>query len=636
MSFNLCFGADHLLLAASLAHSFSSRAAEYSAPTTSNFTWTANSKSFSLNGQPYNIIGGQIDPQRVPKEYWSQRIQMAKAMGLNTIFSYLYWQDIEKYQGHFDFTDRNDLASWYKAIADAGMKAVLRPGGYITAERDWGGLPGWLTQISGMQTRANNAPFLNATINYFNHVGAVIQPYLVSNGGPILMAQIENEYGYVGSDTNYKNALSDGMAKAFPGIRQYTNDCAGSCLSKGAVPGALAVVDGSGPKNGIPQIRQQIHDQSEMGPLMDGEVWITWFDAWGPKKGHAGPTDASGDIDWVLSQGDHFSIYMFHGGTSWGFGNGAEGNTGSGLVPYVTSYDYGALLDETGRVASTYNNMRSAIAKHVSNIPSVPSNPPLQSVSSFALTPVARMFDNLPTPIVSSSPKTMEACGTVFGYIMYQHKATASASGALTLSSGGPRDRMIVLVNGVRQGTIDAIYKNRPSVNVSLKSGDTLQLLVENLGRIKSGSMDQVKGIVGSVSVGGQTLTNWEHYTFPFDSVPNLSSHSSISVTDTSAPTWYRGTFRNTQTPGMAADTFLELPSGIKGLVFVNGHNLGRYWTIGPQQQLFLPGAWLHDSSQDNEVLVLELSPRAGSRTALGNSKRRWGNNADPDCSNCS
>ena len=150
--------------------------------------------------------------------------------------------------------------------------------------------------------------------------------------------------------------------------------------------------------------------------------------------------------------------------------------------------------------------------------------------------------------------------------------------------------------------------------------------------------MDQVKGIVGSVSVGGQTLTNWDHYTFPFDSPPNLSSGSnnSISVTDTSAPTWYSGTFKNAQTPGMAADTFLELPSFTKGLMFVNGHNLGRYWTIGPQQQLFLPGAWLHGSSQDNEVLVLDLSPRSGSRTASGKSTRRWGNNPDPDCSNCS
>ena len=609
-------------------------AAAYTAPTTSNFTWTANSKSFTLNGQPYNIIGGQIDPQRVPKEYWAQRIQMAKSMGLNTIFSYLYWQDFEKYPDHWDFTDRNDLASWYKAIADAGMKAVLRPGPYITAERDWGAQPGWLGVIPGMQTRANNAPYLNATTNYFNRIGAVIQPYLVSNGGPILMTQIENEYGYVGSDMNYKAALSAGMAKAFPGIRHYTNDC-GSCLKAGSVPGALAVVDGSGPKNQIPQIRQQITDPSMQGPLMDGEVWITWFDAWGPKKGHTGTGDASGDIDWVLSQGHHFSLYMFHGGTNWGFGNGGENNP---LTPHTTSYDYGAVLDETGRPASTYTKMRSAIAKHVSNIPAVPSIPPLQSISSFPLTPVARMFDILPTAITSSSPKTMEACGTVFGYTLYEHKATASASGTITVGSGAPLDRIIVLVNGVRQGTLDAIYKTRPAVNVSLKAGDTLQLLVENLGRQKDGKMGQLKGIVGSVSVGGQTLSNWNHYPFPFDSVPNLSSisNSSISVTDTSAPTWYRGTFKNTQTPGMAADTFLELPSFTKGLVFVNGHNLGRYWTIGPQQHLFLPGAWLHDGSRDNEVLVLDLSPRSGSRTASGKSTRRWANNPDPDCRNCS
>lgn len=452
------------------------------------------------------------------------------------------------------------------------------------------------------------------------------------------MVQVENEYGYAGNDANYKNALSQQMANAFPGVRQYTNDPV-SAMQAGSIPGALAICDGSGPKGSVPQIRSKITDPSSQGPLMDGEVWITWFDAWGPHSGHAGNAESSSDIDWLISQGDHFSIYMFHGGTSWNFGNGAGGSQSGGIQPHTTSYDYGALLDETGRVANTYNAMRSTIAKHVSNIPAVPSNPPLQSISSFTLTPVAGMFDNLSSmnAITSSSPKSMEACGTSFGYILYQYKSTVTASGAITVGSGPPRDRIIVLVNGQRIGTIDGIYKNRPAVNVSLKNGDVLWLLVENLGSQSSGTGDQVKGIVGSVSVGGTTLTNWSHYPFPLDSAPSLSgSGGAKTVTNTSPPTWFRGTFRNTKAPGMAADTFLELPGGTKGVVFVNGHNLGRYWTIGPQQQLFLPGAWLHDSSQDNEVLVLELSPRAGSRTADGSSQRRWGNNADPDCNNCS
>ncbi|KAG7291274.1 hypothetical protein NEMBOFW57_001286 [Staphylotrichum longicolle] len=583
------------------------------AAATGNFTWDRN--NFYLNGAKYQIIGGQIDPQRVPREYWAQRLQMAKSMGLNTIFSYLYWHEIE--------STRDSLTSVTETT-------VLRPGPYVCAERDWGGLPGWLSQISGLKIRSNNQPFLTASANYLSKVGTQLQKHLVTNGGPILLVQIENEYGYVGNDMNYKRALSQALSTAFPGVRQYTNDGA-SALASGYFPGALAVVDGSGPRNAIPARDKAITDASSLGPLMDGEVWITWFDAWGPKSGHAGTADASGDIDWMLSQGYHFSLYMFHGGTNFHFGNGAGGPNPT--QPQVTSYDYGAVLDETGRAAPTYNNMRNAIAKHVSNIPAVPFNPPLQAISDFSLTPVAGWFDTLAGGTKSPLPKPMEALGQVFGYILYEHVATSSASGRLVPGSGGPRDRVIVYVNGVRQGVIDSIYKNPATVNVSLKSGDKLWLLVENLGRVNNGFSDQTKGISGAVTVGGQTLTDWTHHTFPLDEAPKLGQTATKAVaSDNGPPVWYRGTFSNSKT-GMAADTLLELPGGIKGVVFVNGHNLGRYWTIGPQQQLFVPGAWLRDS---NEVLVLELEPRTASRTARGLAKRTWGNNPDPDCNGCS
>jgi hypothetical protein len=268
----------------------------------------------------------------------------------------------------------------------------------------------------------------------------------------------------------------------------------------------------------------------------------------------------------------------------------------------------------------------------------VPSNPPLQTIPSFTLTPVAGMFDNLAsmTPVTSTSPQVMEAVNSqCFGYILYQYKSTVTASGTITVGNG-PRDRVIILVNGQRIGTLTAIYKSNPAVSVSIKPGDTLQLLVENLGRIDSGTGDQRRGIIGSVSVGGQTLTNWQHYNFQFDSPPTVASNRTVSVTSTSGPTYFRGTFNNPNTPGMAADTYLELPGGTKGVVWVNGHNLGRYWTIGPQQQLYLPGAWLNAPGTPNDVLVLELSPRTGSRTADGSATRKWGNNADPDCNGCS
>jgi beta-galactosidase GanA len=380
-------------------------------------TFTYDTKTFYVNGKAFQIIGGQIDPQRVPKEYWAQRIQMAKSMGLNTIFSYLFWHYIEPHQGTFNFTGINDIASFYQAVQDAGMMAVLRPGPYVTAERDWGGLPGWLSQIPNMKTRANNGPFLNATAAYFNAVGQQLRPYLVSNGGPIMMAQIENEYGYIGSDMNYKQALSNQMASAFPNTKQYTNDCNSvGCLQGGAVPGALAVVDGTDPRTGFTTRNQAITIQSEQGPLMDGEYWVTWFDAWGPKNGHTGYNNGASTLDWILSNGNHFSIYMFHGGGSFPFGAGSGGP--NPLQPFTTSYDYGAPLDESGRPSPIYSGFRSTIVKYNPSAPSVPSLPSLQSIPQFSLTPVAGLFDSLPQPITSSSPQVMEALGQCFGYIL--------------------------------------------------------------------------------------------------------------------------------------------------------------------------------------------------------------------------
>ena len=577
----------------------------------------------------------------MPREYWGQRLQMAKAMGLNTIFSYLYWQDIEPYPGQFDFTGMNDVAAWHQAIKDAGLKAVLRPGPYVCAERDWGGLPGWLSQIPNMKIRSNNAPFLNASTHYLSKVGEQLSKYLVTNDGPILLVQVENEYGYVGNDMAYKRALSDALFAAFPKIKQYTNDGA-SALKSGYLPGALSVVDGSGPKNGIPERDKAITDPTSLGPLMDGEVWITWFDTWGPKNGHAGAADASGDIDWMLSQGYHFSIYMFHGGTSFGFGSGSGGGDPNPITPFTTSYDYGAVLDETGRTAYSYSRMRSAIAKHIpaSALPSVPSTPPLQTIPSFPLTPLTPLFTHPlstnTTPVTTKdSPVPMEALNQTTGLTLYTHTATTPTSG--TLSVGSPRDRVIVYVNGARKGVIDGIYKRPATVNVNLQTGDVLGLLVENLGRVDNGFTDQRKGVVGGVvSVGGKVLQGgWGHVSFRLGAgeLPKGDGNGGkVVVGEKGPPVWYRGVFGNGK-EGMAADTFLELPGGVKGVVFVNGHNLGRYWTIGPQQQLFVPGAWLKET---NEVLVLELEPAPGDRVARGLAQRTWGNNPDPDCNGCS
>ncbi|OAG03345.1 uncharacterized protein CC84DRAFT_1251639 [Paraphaeosphaeria sporulosa] len=607
-----------------------------------NGTFSWDKSTFQVNGKAYQIAGGQIDPQRVPRAYWAQRLQMAKAMGLNTILSYVYWQDIEKYPDQFDFTDRNDLAAWFQEVDKAGMKAILRPGPYVCAERDWGGLPGWLATRSGMKIRSNNQPFLDASNKYLAKVAAQLQPLLITNGGPILMVQIENEYGWFGSDHAYTSNLANILKTNFPNMKLYTNDANNAgALKSGQVPGALTVVDGTDSKGGFNTLKQAITDQSSLGPLMNGEYWVRWFDTWNPRSGHStydgdtnGMNGRANEIDWILSNGHHFSIFMFHGGTSFEFGSGSGDSTPRS--PFTTSYDYGAALDETGRPSQIYTYFRNAIAKRFPNIPTVPSTPPLASVADFALTPVLGMFDSLPTnPRTSSTPLLMETTGQVFGYILYETTASTAASGKLQPGNGAARDRVIVYVNGVKKGVIDSIYKTPATVNVDVKKGDKLWLLVENLGRADNGASDQMKGISGDVIVGSTKLTGWNHYNFPLDSAPaNATSGGSAKpVSANGPPMWYQGTFRTTNS-GIAADTFLQLPGGVKGVVFVNGENLGRYWTIGPQQELFVPGAYLKQNA-DNVVAVLELEPGTSSRVARGVAKRTWKNNPDPDCNNC-
>jgi hypothetical protein len=622
---------------------------------TPSHTFTYNSTSFLLDGKPFQIFGGQMDPQRVPRAYWADRLAKAKAMGLNTIFSYTYWNVFEEVQGTWNFTGDNDIAAFYRAVSDAGMWAVLRPGPYVCGERDWGGLPAYLSQISGLTIRANNKPFLTAAQTYLKHIAAQLNGSLVHQGGPILMVQVENEYGQYGSDHSYTSALKDLLSANFDSIL-YTNDAGnqGSVVN-GQVPGTLTEIDGD-PRSGFSALKQY---RSSPGPLLDGEYYTKWFDFWGPHSSHqtydgdtAGTNSKASDIDWIISQGGSFSLYMWHGGTNWGFGNGAV-NFGSGLEPFTTSYDYGAPLDESGRPNNLYSVLRSTIGKHLpsGSIPAVPSSPPLQTLPDTPLTPVAGLFDTLPTPQSSLTPLTMEALGQQSGYVLYEYRVASPVNGKLSLGSAGPRDRVIVYVNGQKKGVIDAIYKTPASVTLSLQAGDLLWLFVENLGRVDYGMgtiLDQRKGIVGgTVEVGGKALAGgeWKHYSFPLKAPPppsttpaNATSSSSTTpkISSGSPPVWYRGTFASART-GPAGDTFLALPGGTKGVVFVNGFNLGRYWAVGPQQQLYLPGSLLRTDAA-NEIWVLELSPGTSNatRTARGVVVRSWGNQADPECGGCS
>lgn len=617
-----------------------------------NTSFSYNNRSFLLNGAPYQIIGGQMDPQRIPRAYWRQRLQMARAMGLNTIFSYIFWNNLEPQPGQWDFSDRNDVAAYFRLAQEEGLNMVLRPGPYICGEHEWGGFPAWLSQVPGMEVRSNNEAFLNASKDYIQRLAKELKPLQVSHGGPILMAQLENEYGSFGSDKTYLKALATILKDNFD-VFLYTNDGGGeSYLAGGQLQGVLAEVDGD-PKTGFAARDKYVTDPSSLGPLLDGEYYVTWLDSWASNYSHqtdSGNTAASqqvlNDLDWILSNNNSFSLYMFHGGTNWGFDNGAIWGS-SYLEAVTTSYDYGAPLDESGRPTDIYYQIRDLISKYVpaGSIPAVPTTPNLIDTANIRLEPIAGLFDTLDsfhkTP--SNYPLSMEALGQSYGFVLYEHIAKTPIEGKINIE-GGIRDRVIVYVNSTRIGVMDSTYIAPSSEQVSLQTGDRLQLLVENLGRVDYAQQlkEQTKGIVGNVTIGNDStvLTGWDIYSMGLENIPSAvtggtSSQRSIHVGSRGPPVFYRGSYKispDTSPPSLGQDTFMSLPNGVKGVTWVNGQKLGRYWTIGPQQSLYVPGCFLNNGTDPNEIIVLELEPQGNATFfAKGLSTRQWFNNPDPD-----
>jgi beta-galactosidase GanA len=596
---------------------------------TSPFTY--NNESFLLHGESYQIIGGQMDPQRIPYQYWNDRLYKAHAMGLNTIFSYIFWDQVQPSPDTWDFTRRNNVSEYFQIAKEVGLNVVLRAGPYVCGEHEWGGFPAWLSEVPGMVVRSDNAPFLKASKIYLDRLATELEPLLITNGGPILMAQVENEYGSYGSNYTYKAALRDMFKDAF-GITLYTNDGgAEQDIVGGQISGILAETDGN-PTSGF-SARNQYADRTCLGPQLDGEYYITWLDLWASNSTYLTDVGSASaiqsiqeDLGWVLANKSSFSIYMFHGGTNWGFQNGADWS--DALTPVVTSYDYGAPLDESGRTTDIYDALRETISSHVGvdSLPSVPENLSPIEISSIELSPSVALFDSLPQPINASVPTNMEALGQSYGFILYRHTVKSAMNGTLR-TGDAPRDRVLVYVNQKRSGVIDSIYQSPQTVNIALKPNDVLDLLIENMGRVNYGSRipDQRKGIVGNVTVGGSVLLEWEMFSLSMEVPPSGEGSCEIEDVATSGPVFYSGSFDMKE----IGDTFLELTGWTKGVVWVNGENLGRYWTVGPQQTLYLPGCYL--KNEGNEISVLALEPSGNQSTVRGITTRSWGNNPDPD-----
>ncbi len=559
-------------------------------------TFKAENGRFTLDGKPFQVISGEMHYARVPRAYWRARLKMAKAMGLNTISTYVFWNAHEPRPGEYDFSGNNDIAEFVREAQEEGLYVILRPGPYVCAEWDFGGFPSWLLKDRAMLVRSRDAKFITAARSWLVRLHQEVASLQIGNGGPILMIQIENEYGSFDNDHAYMGQMHQLFLEAgFTKALLYTDEGAGQTL-----PGLLAAVNfAPGHSRSAFATLKRLHPQ---GPYLNGEYWDGWFDHWGGEHAHTDARQEADDLGWTLKQGYSINLYMFHGGTTFGWMSGANSN-GRNYVPDVTSYDYDAPLDEGGRPTAKYFLFRDTIASATGITPPPgPQVAPTITVPWFTLSTAASLWDNLPAPVHNDQPLSMEDLDQAYGYILYRTKISGPVKGDLVLDQ--LHDYAQVYLDGQLVGTLDRrLRQGSLPLNVAAQSA-RLDILVENTGRVDFSKALQTerKGITRQVTLAGTRVTGWDMYSLPM-LAPERLSYSNTACT---GPCFYRATF-SIDRPG---DTFLDTSSLGKGEVWLNGHVLGRVWKIGPQKTLYVPGPWLRQG--ENEVIVFDLEGAPG------------------------
>jgi len=552
-------------------------------------------QSFLYDGAPLVIRSGEMHFSRMPREYWRHRLEMVRALGCNTVCAYLFWNQHEPQEGQFDFTGANDVAAYVRIAQEVGLHVILRPGPYSCAEWEFGGFPWWLLRNEGLKLRTRDTRYLEAVKGYLHAIGRELAPLQVTHGGPILMVQVENEYGSYGDDKEYIGAVRDSLVSAGFDVPLFTCD-GPSQLPNDTRPELFSVVNfGGDPEASFAALRKVRPE----GPLMCGEYYPGWFDSWGSGH-HTGSTEGVlKDLGWMLEHQASFSIYMIHGGTSFGLTAGANSPP---FRPQTTSYDYDAPIDEAGRPTPKFYAMRLLFQRYVApgeTLPEIPSPKGVMAIPEIHLSEFAPLFDELGVVHPSQRPMTMEALEQPQGIVVYRTLVPAGPAGKLTIE--GAHDLCWAYLDGRLLGLLDRRFDQKELDLPERKAESRLDLVVEAMGRVNyGGDIHDHKGITGAVSVDGRTLTGFEIFSIPLDAsyLAGLRFHEG---TTRGGPAFHRGTFEVKE----VADTFLDTHRLSKGIVWVNGHNLGRYWHIGPQQTLYLPGCWLKQGA--NEIVVLDI-----------------------------
>ncbi|HEY1161025.1 MAG TPA: beta-galactosidase family protein [Terracidiphilus sp.] len=559
----------------------------------------ANGDHFELDGKTFQIISGAIHYARVPRAYWRDRLRKARAMGLNTVETYVFWNLHEPSPGQFDFSGQNDIAEFIREAQQEGLFVILRPGPYVCAEWDFGGLPAWLLREPGMEVRTSNPAFISDTTRWLHRLGQELAPLQSGNGGPIIAVQVENEYGSFGADHDYMEQIHHLLLDSgFDHAMFYTADGADE-VKNGSLPELPAAINfGSGNAKEEFAAFAKVRPNA---PRMCGEYWDGWFDHWGEKHHLSDSAAEANELKWMLEQGYSVNLYMFHGGTSFGWMNGANIDEGK-YDPDVTSYDYDVPVSESGELKPKFFLFRDVIREVTGKTPPAPPAPlPARALDPIQFTRSASIWLTLPQAKDSQQILSMEDMGQSYGYILYRTTIANAQSGELRIDE--LHSYAQIYLDGVLAGTLDRRL-NQSSLPVHIAHSNTrLDILVENTGRVNFGPQfpHERAGITHGVTLADNPLTGWQIYPLPMQNVTSIAYKSSQCA----GACFYQATFQVEE----LADTFVDTRSLDKGEVFVNGQPLGRFWKIGPQGTLYLPAPWLKRGQ--NEIVVFDLSGQA-------------------------
>lgn len=601
-------------------------------------TFTTGEKTFMLNGKPFVVKAAELHYPRIPRPYWEHRIRMCKALGMNTVCLYVFWNIHEQREGQFDFTGQNDVAEFCRLAQKNGMYVIVRPGPYVCAEWEMGGLPWWLLKKKDIRLREQDPYFMERVRIFENKVAEQLAPLTIQRGGPVIMVQVENEYGSYGEDKAYVSEIRDIVREAFSTCRK--TECKDKKCEKTELP-LLFQCDWASnfTKNGLDDLTwtmnfgtgadidsqfKRLKELRPTSPLMCSEFWSGWFDKWGARHETRPADKMNAGIDEMLSKGISFSLYMTHGGTSFGHWAGANS---PGFAPDVTSYDYDAPINEYGQATPKFYELQKVMQKYAEGkLPAVPRAPmPLISVPEFSLERMMTLNDLVTVQRESRDVLTMEDMDTGWGMVKYTTTLPDVPSKSL-LTLNDCHDFAQVFINGTYIGKIDRVKNEKTILLPPVKKGDALVILVEAMGRINFGrAITDYKGITRDVTIQADidgnevtwNLKDWLVQTMADDynaiKKEMGQGHNDVKLRETINSNG--GSFRGEFTLKKPGDTFLNTEAFGKGQVWVNGHAIGRFWSIGPQQTLYVPGCWLKKGR--NEVVVLDIIGPKGKATAF-------------------